>query len=108
MSIISKDIQKAIKLLNTEELVVIPTETVYGLAGNIYSEKAIASIFETKKRPRFNPLIVHIPSIDYLPNIVEHIPKKAQLLADAFWPGPITLVLKKKITIPDLITQITH
>ena len=104
MSIISKDISKAIQLLTAEEIVAIPTETVYGLAGNIYSEKAIKAIFETKKRPFFNPLIVHIPSLDELSNIAAYIPKKAQLLAEAFWPGPITLVLKKKNTIPDLIT----
>ncbi|MBO6879885.1 L-threonylcarbamoyladenylate synthase [Winogradskyella sp.] len=104
MSIISKDISKAVALLNAEEIVAIPTETVYGLAGNIYSEKAIKSIFETKQRPFFNPLIVHISSVDYLSQIVEHIPEKAKLLAKAFWPGPITLVLKKKNTIPDVIT----
>ncbi|SHG93608.1 L-threonylcarbamoyladenylate synthase [Winogradskyella jejuensis] len=104
MSIISKDISKAVAILNAEELVAIPTETVYGLAGNIFSEKAINSIFATKQRPLFNPLIVHIPSVEYLNEIVEYIPKKAQLLADAFWPGPITLVLKKKSIIPDLIT----
>ena len=104
MSIISKDISKAAQLLSNDELVAIPTETVYGLAGNIYSEKAIKAIFETKQRPFFNPLIVHIPSVDYLDNIVESIPKKARQLADVFWPGPITLVLKKKNTIPDLIT----
>lgn len=104
MSIISKDIQKAIALLSTEKLVAIPTETVYGLAGNIFSEKAIKSIFETKKRPFFNPLIVHIPSADSLENIVSYVPHKAKLLADAFWPGSMTLVLKKQPTIPDLIT----
>ncbi|WP_339752017.1 L-threonylcarbamoyladenylate synthase [uncultured Winogradskyella sp.] len=104
MTIISKDISKAVKLLTAEELVAIPTETVYGLAGNIYSTKAIKTIFETKQRPFFNPLIVHIPSIDYLSNIVEYIPEKAKLLAEAFWPGPITLVLKKKNIIPDIIT----
>lgn len=104
MSIISKDISQAVALLNAEEIVAIPTETVYGLAGNIYSEKAIKSIFETKQRPFFNPLIVHIPSVDYLSQVVEHIPEKAKLLAEAFWPGPITLVLKKKNTIPDVIT----
>ena len=104
MSIISKDISKAIQLLTAEDIVAIPTETVYGLAGNIYSEKAIKSIFETKKRPFFNPLIVHIPSVNYLSQIVESVPEKAKLLAEAFWPGPITLVLKKKTTIPDLIT----
>ena len=104
MSIISKDISKAVALLNQEKLVAIPTETVYGLAGNIFSEKAIDSIFKTKQRPLFNPLIVHIPSIDYLESIVARIPEKAKLLAEAFWPGPITLVLKKKEVIPDVIT----
>ena len=104
MSIISKDIQKAIQLLTNEELVAIPTETVYGLAGNIFSEKAIKSIFSTKKRPFFNPLIVHIPSVDSLEGIVTHIPEKAKLLAAAFWPGSMTLVLKKNKNIPDIIT----
>ncbi|MEF3078485.1 L-threonylcarbamoyladenylate synthase [Winogradskyella poriferorum] len=104
MSIISTDLSKAVELLNNEELVAIPTETVYGLAGNIFSEKAVKAIFETKERPFFNPLIVHIPNIDYLKTIVEAIPEKAKLLAEAFWPGPITLVLKKKSIIPDLIT----
>ena len=104
MSIISKDIQKAIALLNANELVAIPTETVYGLAGNIFSEKAINSIFETKQRPHFNPLIVHIASVDELEIIVEAIPEKAKLLAEAFWPGPLTLVLPKKSIIPDVIT----
>ncbi|KGL62750.1 L-threonylcarbamoyladenylate synthase [Polaribacter sp. Hel1_85] len=104
MNIISKDIQKAIQLLTKEELVAIPTETVYGLAGNIFSEKAIKSIFSTKKRPFFNPLIVHIPSVESLKDIITHVPKKAKLLADAFWPGSMTLVLKKNAKIPDLIT----
>lgn len=104
MSIISKDIAKAARLLNDEELVAIPTETVYGLAGNIYSEKAINAIFKTKERPKFNPLIVHIPNVEYLENIVAYVPEKAKLLADAFWPGPITLVLEKKSVIPDSIT----
>ena len=75
MGIISKDISKAVKLLTADKLVAIPTETVYGLAGNIYSEKAIKSIFETKKRPFFNPLIVHIPSVDALETIVSHVPE---------------------------------
>ncbi|PQJ68559.1 MULTISPECIES: L-threonylcarbamoyladenylate synthase [Polaribacter] len=104
MSIISKDIQKAVQLLTNEELVAIPTETVYGLAGNIFSEKAIKSIFSTKKRPFFNPLIVHIPSVASLEGIVTHVPEKAKLLAAAFWPGSMTLVLKKHKNIPDIIT----
>ena len=102
MSIISKDIQKAITLLTNEKLVAIPTETVYGLAGNIFSEKAIKSIFFTKKRPFFNPLIVHISSANSLNDIVIHLPEKAKLLAAAFWPGSMTLVLKKNDKIPDL------
>ncbi|WP_026776417.1 L-threonylcarbamoyladenylate synthase [Polaribacter sp. Hel_I_88] len=104
MSIISKDIQKAISLLENEELVAIPTETVYGLAGNIFSEKAIKRIFETKKRPFFNPLIVHISSVDALETIVSEIPEKARILANTFWPGSMTLVLKKNKNIPDIIT----
>ena len=82
----------------------IPTETVYGLAGNIFSEKAIKSIFSTKQRPFFNPLIVHIPSVKSLNDLVTHVPEKAKLLAAAFWPGSMTLVLKKSKTIPDIIT----
>jgi len=85
-------------------LVAIPTETVYGLAGNIFSEKAIKSIFSTKQRPFFNPLIVHIPSVKSLNDLVTHVPEKAKLLAAAFWPGSMTLVLKKSKTIPDIIT----
>ena len=104
MSIISKDIQKAVQLLTEDYLVAIPTETVYGLAGNIFSEKAIKNIFSTKQRPFFNPLIVHIPSVKSLNDLVTHVPEKAKLLAAAFWPGSMTLVLKKSKTIPDIIT----
>lgn len=104
MSIISTDISKAVQLLNNEELVAIPTETVYGLAGNIFSEKAVKAIFKTKQRPFFNPLIVHIPSADTLDGIVRYVPEKAKLLAEAFWPGPLTLVLPKNNNIPELIT----
>lgn len=104
MSIISKDINRAASLLKEEKLVAIPTETVYGLAGNIFSEKAVKAIFETKQRPHFNPLIVHISTLGALDSIVSYVPKKAKLLAETFWPGPITLVLPKKDHIPDLIT----
>lgn len=104
MSIISNNISKAVEILNNEDIVAIPTETVYGLAGNIYSDKAIRKIFEVKKRPLFNPLIVHLHSIEQLKEIVSEFPKKAQLLANAFWPGSLTLVLNKKQSVPDLIT----
>jgi L-threonylcarbamoyladenylate synthase len=104
MTIISKDISKAVEVLNNDDIVAIPTETVYGLAGNIYSETAIKKIFKVKQRPLFNPLIVHIHSVEQLKDIVSDVPEKAQLLAKAFWPGSLTLVLKKKSSIPELIT----
>ena len=104
MSIISNSITKAVALLNEEQIIGIPTETVYGLAGNIYSSKAIKSIFTMKQRPLFNPLIVHIKSVNDLHEIARDIPEKALILAKAFWPGPLTLVLKKQIAIPDLVT----
>ncbi len=104
MTIISKDIQRAVEILNKEELVSIPTETVYGLAGNIYSEKAVSKIFEMKSRPLFNPLIVHIHAMEQLDQLASYIPPKARLLANSFWPGALTLVLKKNLQVPDSIT----
>jgi len=101
---ITTDIHKAKMILKKDELVAIPTETVYGLAGNCFSETAINKIFETKKRPLFNPLIVHIHSEKILEDIAIEIPEKAKLLAKAFWPGSLTLVLKKNPKIPDSIT----
>ena len=104
MTIVSKDISKAVQILNNHDVVAIPTETVYGLAGNIYSEKALRKIFEIKQRPLFNPLIVHVHSLEKVEELVLDFPEKAKKLAKAFWPGPLTLVLKKKAIIPDLIT----
>ncbi|WP_298151604.1 L-threonylcarbamoyladenylate synthase [Flavobacterium sp.] len=104
MTMISGDIQKAIAILNQNDLIAIPTETVYGLAGNIYSEAAISKIFAMKNRPLFNPLIVHIHSINQLEQLTRYIPDKALVLAKAFWPGALTLVLKKNSQVPDLIT----
>jgi L-threonylcarbamoyladenylate synthase len=104
MTLINNSIQKAVALLNQDQIIGIPTETVYGLAGNIYSIPAIESIFKMKQRPFFNPLIVHIKSVEDLPEIVSVIPEKAFMLAAAFWPGPLTLVLKKQASIPDLVT----
>ena len=102
--IVSSDINKAADFLKDNNVVAIPTETVYGLAGNIYSEEAIKKIFEVKQRPLFNPLIVHVHSIGQVEKITSEFPPKARLLANHFWPGALTLVLKKKEIIPDLIT----
>lgn len=104
MTLISKDITRAAEILTRNELVAIPTETVYGLAGNIYSDTAIKKIFALKKRPFFNPLIVHIHSADQVMELASVFPVKAQLLAKAFWPGSLTLILPKKNHIPALIT----
>lgn len=104
MTIISKDINKAIGVLTNEDVVAIPTETVYGLAGNIYSEKAIRKIFSVKQRPLFNPLIAHVASIESAEALAAEFPEKARMLAEAFWPGSLTLLLKKKAAVPDLIT----
>ena len=96
--------QPSCSLLEEGEVVAIPTETVYGLAANIYDEAAIRKIFEVKQRPLFNPLIVHISSSVEVEKIAAEFPEKAQLLAQHFWPGPLTLILKKKPVVPDLIT----
>lgn len=105
MAIIGKDINLAKEFLRKNQLVAIPTETVYGLAGNALDEKAVLSIFETKKRPSFDPLIVHTDSLDKLREYVTEIPEQAYQLAEKFWPGPLTLLLPKKDNIPDLVTS---
>ena len=102
---LTTDIYKAKEVLLKNELVAIPTETVYGLAGNAYSESALKKIFKLKNRPFYNPLILHISSVNYLKEVAVNIPKIALKLAEEFWPGPLTLVLQKKSHISDLITS---
>lgn len=104
MTQISANVEVAKLFLQADELVAIPTETVYGLAANAFSEPAVKKIFTLKKRPSYNPLIVHISSISYLDKIACNIPSLAFQLANAFWPGPLTLLLEKKNIIPDCIT----
>lgn len=101
---IGTDFSQAAELLRAEQLVAIPTETVYGLAGNAFSEQAVTDIFRVKNRPYFDPLIVHTSSVDRLTELVENIPPALQLLADALMPGPLTLLLPKRAQIPDLVT----
>ncbi len=95
------EIGKTIRMGGT---VVFPTETVYGLGANALDEAAVEKIFSAKGRPSDNPLIVHISSKDQLENIVESIPEKARMLMDNFWPGALTLIFKKKKTVPERIT----
>ncbi|MDD1442778.1 Sua5/YciO/YrdC/YwlC family protein, partial [Dolichospermum sp. ST_sed3] len=104
MAEIGSNIEIAKQLLQQGELVAIPTETVYGLAGNALNEMAVLEIFKVKNRPYFDPLIVHVASLGKAKELVDDFPEKAERLATEFWPGPLTLLLKKKPHIPDLVT----
>jgi len=101
---ITSDLSFVKDQLERGEVVGIPTETVYGLAANIYDEQAIAKIFSTKGRPNTNPLIVHVKSMDQARTLVSHFPVKASILAARFWPGPLTLILPKSDLISAAIT----
>ena len=89
------------EILRRGEMVAFPTETVYGLGANALDESASAKIYEAKGRPSDNPLIVHISKEEQLEPLVKEIPEKARLLMEKFWPGPLTLIFKKKDTVPD-------
>ena len=95
---------QAVELLGQGQLVALPTETVYGLAADARSPGAVARIFEAKGRPAGNPLIVHIDSVEMAEGCVAAWPSAAAQLAGAFWPGPLSLVLPKADSIPDIVT----
>jgi len=97
------DVKKAAEFLRKNELVAIPTETVYGLAGNALSETAVAKIYAAKNRPAFNPLILHVSGIDQIERYAMADPHSMQI-ARELMPGPITLLLPKKDTVPDITT----
>jgi len=105
MAQIGKDISQAKSLLEQGQLVGIPTETVYGLAGNALNPDAVAKIFATKNRPVFDPLILHTSALERVHEFVIEIPFPLDLLAAKFWPGPLTLLLPKKGIVPDLVTS---
>ena len=92
--------KEAGELLKAGALVAFPTETVYGLGANALDEKAAAKIYAAKGRPSDNPLIVHIADMEKLENITEEIPEAAVKLAEKFWPGPLTMVMKKSAVVP--------
>jgi L-threonylcarbamoyladenylate synthase len=98
-------IEQAIKELKNQEVVALPTETVYGLAGKIDSSVALAKIFATKKRPFFDPLIVHVTNFEQASFLWDSPPKILEILAQKFWPGPLTLIFKKSSSVLDLITS---
>jgi L-threonylcarbamoyladenylate synthase len=98
------DIHRAIELLNAGELVAIPTETVYGLAANALNSDAVLKIYETKGRPAFNPLIVHVHDFGQFEKYASEVPPLIRTLAERFSPGPLTYVLPKKSIVPDIVT----
>ncbi|MEX2672306.1 MAG: L-threonylcarbamoyladenylate synthase [Phycisphaeraceae bacterium] len=95
---------RAAETLRGGGLVAFPTETVYGLGANALAPTAVARIFEAKARPHFDPLIVHVAEVAEARRLTTHWPDIARALADAFWPGPMTLVLPKQSIVPDLVT----
>lgn len=103
--VISQNINAGAELIRNGELVAFATETVYGLGANALDPEAVAQIFEVKQRPHFDPLIVHISSVNQLDKLTFGLSKQAEKLAEQFWPGPLTLVLPKKNIVPDLVTS---
>ena len=102
---IATDLLEAQFLLKSGKLVAIPTETVYGLAANALNADAVIHIFETKNRPHFDPLIVHVGGMDQVDEVAAHIPEVAYRLMEALWPGPLTIVLQKHERVPHIVTS---
>jgi len=98
------EIKEAAKTILSGELVVFPTETVYGLGALAMRDDAVKNIFEIKGRPSQNPLILHIAENEQLEDLVKEIPEDAKLLIDAFWPGPLTICFQKSKNVSDLVT----
>lgn len=101
---IGTNLSKAKRLLESSKVIAIPTETVYGLAANAFDLHALKKLFAIKKRPHAKPFVVQTHSLEKVTHLVKCIPPKAQKLMQAFWPGPLTLLLEKKSCIPDLVT----
>ncbi len=97
-------LSEAANILKNGGTVAFPTETVYGLGANALDKNAISKIFKAKGRPSDNPLIVHIADFDDLHELVLNIPKKAEMLMEKFWPGPLTMIFKKSMKVPENVT----
>jgi len=100
----AKTIRQAAEIIRRGGIVAFPTETVYGLGADTFSSLAVARIFEVKKRPYFDPLIVHVANPTDLEKLVIEIPNDAKKLINRFWPGPLTVVLLKREEVPDIVT----
>lgn len=99
------EIDRAAEILRRGGIVAMPTETVYGLAANAYDARAVARVFEAKRRPSFDPLIVHIADLEELERVAVEVPESARAVAARFWPGPLTMVFPKRPEIPDIVTS---
>ena len=97
-------LQESARLLKSGEVVGIPTETVYGLAANAFDEEAVKKIFIAKGRPSDNPLIVHIAKFEDLAPLVREIPEKVKVMAEKFWPAPLTMIMKKSDRISNVVS----
>ena len=101
--IITAELDAAAELLRRGELVAVPTETVYGLAGNGLDEEAVHAIYEVKGRPERKPLSLMVPDAGAMARYCEDVPAQAYALAERFWPGPLTIVLKAKESVPEIV-----
>lgn len=101
----SENLKKAAQIIRGGGLVAFPTETVYGLGANAFSAEAAARIFEAKRRPSFDPLIVHVSDFEMLARVVSEVSPLAQKLIEHFWPGPLTLVFPKSALVPGIVTS---
>jgi L-threonylcarbamoyladenylate synthase len=97
-------IETAADVLRRGGLVAFPTETVYGLGANALDVDAVERIYSAKGRPSYNPLIVHVPDVSAARELVSDWPERAALVANAFWPGPVTILLPKRALVPDIVT----
>lgn len=102
MNKLSTNVELAAQIIQDGGIVAFPTETVYGLGANALDENAVQKIFDAKNRPSNNPLIVHISQESDLDKIIRHLPIKAKILINHFWPGPLTLILPKKRNVPSI------
>lgn len=100
----SFNIERGANILKQGGLVAFPTETVYGLGAVAFFPQAVAKVFEVKGRPHFDPLIVHIASLEMVASLWQEWNYQVEMLMEKFWPGPLTLVLSKKETVPDIVT----
>jgi len=104
-TLVTNSINKASSYIKKDEIVAFPTETVYGLGANAYDEKAVKKIFKAKGRPADNPLIVHIANKKDIEVLTQEIPDTAKRIIKKFFPGPITVILKKNEIVPDIVTS---